>query len=298
MEWQGVFPALTTPFREDLSVDHEFLPEHLDFMLAAGCKGFIALGSLGEAATLTFDEKVRILGTAAAALRARAPLVAGIASLSTAEAVALGKEAERAGCQGLMALPPYVYLGDERETLAHYSRVIEATSLPCMLYNNPIAYGTDVTPEMIATLAARHPQLAAVKESSGDARRFSAIRALLGDRLKLLVGMDDMVVEGAALGASGWVAGLVNALPRESTALFALAASGRMEEARALYRWFLPLLRLDCVPKFVQLIKLVQQEVGMGSERVRPPRLPLVGGERERVLALVRERLGQRPRVQ
>jgi len=295
MQWQGVYPAMTTPFREDLSVDHESLGKHLEAMLRAGCKGFVALGSLGEAATLTFGEKVKILETSVASLRGRAPLVAGIASLSTTEAVALAAEAARVGCQGIMVLPPYVYLGDERETLAHYSRVIEATSLPSMLYNNPIAYGTDVTPEMIATLAGRHPQLAAVKESSGDARRFSAIRALLGDRLRLLVGMDDMVVEGVALGASGWVAGLVNALPAESTALFDLAAAKKMPEAEALYRWFLPLLRLDCVPKFVQLIKLVQQEVGMGSERVRPPRLPVVGAERDRVLALVREALARRP---
>jgi len=297
MQWQGVFPAYTTPFREDLSVDHDTIGRHLDFMLAAGCRGFVALGSLGESATLTFEEKVQILETSVAALRGRAPLVAGIASLSTREAVALAREAERVGCQGLMALPPYVYLGDERETAAHYAAVLEATRLSCMLYNNPIAYGTDATPELIATLAARYPQLAAVKESSGDARRFSAIRALTGDRLKLFVGMDDMIVEGGRLGADGWVAGLVNALPVESVALFELATSGRLAEAQALYRWFLPLLRLDCVPKFVQLIKLVQQEVGMGSERVRPPRLEVVGEERERTLALVREHLSRRPRL-
>jgi len=297
MQWQGVFPAFTTPFREDLSVDHGFLGKHLDLMLSAGCQGFVALGSLGEAATLDFAEKVAILKTAAQALGGRAPLVAGIASLSTREAVALAREAARAGCRGLMVLPPYVYRGDERETLAHYTAVIEATDLPCMLYNNPIAYGTDVTPEMVAGLAARHPNLAAVKESSGDARRFTALRALLGDRLRLFVGMDDLALEGAVLGATGWIAGLVNALPKESVALFELAAAGKTAEAQALYRWFLPLLRLDCVPKFVQLIKLVQQEVGMGSERVRPPRLPVVGPEREQVLALVRDHLKARPRV-
>jgi 4-hydroxy-tetrahydrodipicolinate synthase len=297
MIWRGVFPAFTTPFKEDLSLDLHALEGQLGAMLEAGCQGFVALGSLGEAATLAFEEKVAVLRAAASALRGRAPLVAGIASLSTAEAVSLAGEARQLGCQGLMVLPPYVYRGDERETLAHYGAVFQATPLPAMLYNNPIAYGTDVTPEMIAGLAARHPNLAAVKESSGDARRFTAIRALLGDRLALLVGMDDLALEGVALGAGGWIAGLVNALPRESVALFELARAGRMAEALELYRWFLPLLRLDCVPKFVQLIKLVQQEVGLGSERVRPPRLPLAGAEREQVLALVRERLKTRPRV-
>ncbi|MEO8502865.1 MAG: dihydrodipicolinate synthase family protein [Acidobacteriota bacterium] len=295
MQWTGVLPAITTPFNEDLSIDFSFLPRHLDFMLEAGCKGFVALGSLGESATLTFEEKVRILEACVEALNGRAPMVAGIASLSTAEAVALAKAAEHAGCVGLMVLPPYVYRGDDRETLTHYSAVIEATALSCMLYNNPIAYGTDVTPEMAGALAAKHPQLAAIKESSGDARRFSALRALLGDRLSLLVGMDDLLIEGVALGAKGWIAGLVNALPRESVALFDLAAGGEMESAHELYRWFLPLLRLDIVPKFVQLIKLVQQEVGMGSERVRPPRLEIVGEERRQVLTLVREHLARRP---
>jgi dihydrodipicolinate synthase/N-acetylneuraminate lyase len=295
MTWQGVFPAFTTPFREDLSVDVGFIPGHLEAMLEAGCRGFVALGSLGESATLTFEEKVELLEASAAALGGRAPLVAGIASLSTREAVELARRAERAGCGGLMVLPPYVYRGDDRETLSHYSAVIDATPLSCMLYNNPIAYGTDVRPEQVGELARRHANLAAVKESSADVRRLAAIRALLGDRLALFVGVDDLVVEGVAAGAQGWIAGLVNALPRESVALFDLARAGRHAEAEALYRWFLPLLRLDVVPKFVQLIKLVQQEAGLGSERVRPPRLPLVGAERDEVLRLVREHLARRP---
>jgi 4-hydroxy-tetrahydrodipicolinate synthase len=298
MTWQGVFPAFTTPFREDLSLDEAFLPRHLEVMLEAGCRGFVALGSLGEGATLSFDEKVRVLGVSAAALRGRAPLVAGIAALSTREAVALAREAERAGCAGLMVLPPYVYRGDERETLAHFSAVLEATPLPAMLYNNPVAYGTDVSPAQVAELARRHANLAAVKESSADVRRLAALRALLpAGRLALFVGVDDLAVEGVAAGAVGWVAGLVNALPRESVALMDLALAGRREDADALYRWFLPLLRLDVVPKFVQLIKLVQQEVGLGSERVRPPRLPLAGPERDEVLRLVRDRLASRPAV-
>jgi 1-pyrroline-4-hydroxy-2-carboxylate deaminase len=297
MKWQGVFPAVTTPLREDLSVDFDFLPRQLESMLAAGCTGFVLLGSLGESATLTFDEKAAVLEAGKRILAGRAPLVAGVAALSTAEAVATARLAEAKGCDGLMVLPAYVYKTDPRETAAHFSAVIGATRLPCMLYNNPPAYGTDVLPEGLAALAARHANLVAVKESSEDVRRVTAIRGLLADRLAIFVGVDDLILEGVAAGAVGWVAGLVNALPVESVRLFELAAAGRTKEARALYDWFLPLLRLDVVPKFVQLIKLVQQETGTGSERVRPPRLPIEGRERDETLALIRERLAARPKV-
>ena len=297
MEWSGVFPAVTTPFQEDLSLDLDFLPRHLEAMLATGCRGFVPLGSLGESATLSFAEKGAVLDACRNALAGRAPLVAGVAALSTAEAVATARLAEEKGCEGLMVLPPYVYRPDRREMLAHFSAVIGATRLPCMLYNNPIAYGTDVLPEELAGLAARHANLAAVKESSADVRRVTAIRSLCGDRLAIFVGVDDLIVEGLAAGATGWIAGLVNALPLESVRLFDLATAGKSAEARALYEWFLPLLRLDVVPKFVQLIKLVQQECGMGSERVRPPRLVLEGAERGEALAVIRERLARRPRA-
>jgi dihydrodipicolinate synthase/N-acetylneuraminate lyase len=298
MKWRGVFPAITTPFREDLTVDHEFLARHVDRMIRAGCTGLVPMGSLGESATLEPEEKRAILATCRAALAGRAPLVAGIAALSTAQAVATARLAHERGCDGLMVLPPYVYRTDARETAAHFSAVLEATPLPCMLYNNPVAYGTDVSPEALAALAARHPNLEAVKESSADVRRVSAIRALLSSRLAIFVGVDDLIVEGVAAGAVGWIAGLVNALPEESVRLFDLAtSSGRSADigTTALYEWFLPLLRLDVVPKFVQLIKLVQQEVGLGSERVRGPRLPLEGEERDEALALIRERLAARP---
>jgi 4-hydroxy-tetrahydrodipicolinate synthase len=296
MEWRGVFPAVTTPFREDLSLDLEFLARHLEAMLAAGCRGFVPLGSLGESATLAFAEKGAVLEACRRTLGNRAPLVPGIAALSTADAVATARMAEEKGCDGLMVLPPYVYRPDRRETLAHFSAVLSATRLPCMLYNNPIAYGTDVLPEDLAVLAERHPNLAAVKESSADVRRVTAIRSLCRDRLAIFVGVDDLIVEGIAAGAVGWIAGLVNALPEESVRLFDLAGAGPSAEARALYEWFLPLLRLDVVPKFVQLIKLAQQECGMGSERVRPPRLVLEGTERSEALAVIRERLARRPR--
>jgi 4-hydroxy-tetrahydrodipicolinate synthase len=295
MRWRGVIPAITTPFKPDCSVDADLLVKQVDALVRAGCAGVVALGSLGEGGSLSFDEKKAVLRLCREALAGRAPLVAGVAALATAEAQRLAKLAVDAGCDGLMVLPPYVYRGDWRETRAHFAAVIGETPLPCMLYNNPIAYGTDVLPEQVRDLAQALPNLAAVKESSADVRRVTSLRALLADRLDVLVGVDDLVLEGIQAGAVGWIAGLADALPAESVRLFDLATAGRLEEARAVYDWFLPLLRLDTVPKFVQLIKLVQQETGLGSETVRPPRLCLVSPEREVVLELVRHALARRP---
>lgn len=285
--WRGVIPAITTPFAADGSVDHAFLAQHARQLIDAGCTGIVPLGSLGEAATLSFEEKVAVIRTLVDAIGDRAPVIPGIAALSTDEGVRLARAAKTAGCAGLMVLPPYVYSTDWREMGAHVGAVIAATDLPCLLYNNPVAYKTDFSPEQIAQLAAEHPNVQAVKESSGDVRRFAALKSLLGERLELLVGMDDAIVEGVAMGATGWVAGLVNAYPRESVRLFELARASGYAAAAELYAWFLPLLRLDTVPKFVQLIKLVQQEVGMGSERVRTPRLPLEGAERAAALRVI-----------
>jgi 4-hydroxy-tetrahydrodipicolinate synthase len=295
MKWQGVMPAITTPFRADLSVDADLLVKQIDALVRAGCAGVVALGSLGEGGSLSFDEKKAVLRLCREALAGRAPLVAGVAATTTADAVRLAELAADTGCDGLMVLPPYVYRGDWRETRAHFATVIEETPLECMLYNNPIAYGTDVLPEQVFDLAASLPNLVAVKESSADVRRVTSLRTLLGDRLALFVGVDDLVLEGVQAGAVGWIAGLADALPAESVRLFDLAAAGRIAEARAIYEWFLPLLRLDTVPKFVQLIKLVQQETGLGSEVVRPPRLPLAPPEREAVVELVRYALARRP---
>lgn len=292
----GVLPAITTPFTAGDAVDHAFLARHAGFLLQNGCRGIIALGSLGEGATLAEQEKREVLATLVGAA-GRAPVIAGIGALATRDAVALARAAAELGCQGLMVLPAYVHRGDAREAHAHVSAVLGATRLPCMLYNNPPAYGTDFTAPLIEVLAQAHATLVAVKESSGDARRVTAIRARCGERLSLLVGMDDMVVEGVAAGAIGWVAGLVNALPRESVALFELARAGEWQRAHELYRWFLPLLRLDTVAEFVQWIKLVQQEVGQGHERVRPPRLPLAGDLRAAGLAAIRRALAERPQV-
>lgn len=295
MAFKGVMPAITTHLAPDLSIEHQALRHHVDWLIGHGVTGIVPLGSLGEGATMSFDEKAAVLESCVAAANGRAPIVPGIASLSTAEAVSLAKAAERIGCGGLMILPPYVYQGPWSEIKAHFVAMLEATPLPCMLYNNPAAYGTDTTPEQIAELAAEYDNLAAIKESSGDVRRITAIRALVGDRLALFAGLDDMVVEALAMGAVGWIAGLISALPRESVALFNLARAGESQKAFELYRWFLPLLRLDTVPEFVQLIKLVQAELGTGTETVRPPRQALATEQREATLALIRERMAARP---
>ena len=297
MQWYGVMPAMTTAFTPAYEVDHEFMAQHAAWMLDNGCTALISLGSLGEGSTLRYEEKLAILANMVKTAGARVPIIATIAALSTNEAVRLAKDAEQSGCAGLMILPPYVYVGDWRETRAHIAAVLEATPLPSMLYNNPVAYRTDFLPEQIEQLAGNHANLAAVKESSTDVRRASAIRAILGDRVQICVGVDDAIVEGIAAGATGWVAGLVNAFPAESVALFELARAGFHAEAFELYRWFLPLLRLDTVPKFVQLIKYVQAEVGVGHARVRMPRLELAGGELESTWAILQTALRSRPLI-
>ena len=278
MNFTGVLPALTTPFDTNMKVDHRFLAQHAAWQLGNGCAGLVMLGSLGEGATLEHDEKVAILKTAVSVAGDK-PVIAAISALSTTGAVALAKDAKQAGCSGLMVLPPYVYSSDWDEMKAHVGTVIAATSLDCMLYNNPVAYKTDFLPTQIAELATEHPNLRAVKESAADVRRIAAIRELLDDRLQICVGVDDLLVEGVAAGAVGWVAGLVNAYPAESVRLMELAATNDKAATFELYRWFLPLLRMDTVPKFVQLIKWVQEQAGVGSARVRAPRLEIRGKE-------------------
>ena len=297
MNWKGVMPAITTCFNNDLSIDHAFMVKHCRILLDHGCTGIVALGSLGEGATLTLEEKLAILRTCVKAVHGRGPVVAAISALSTSEAVSLAKAAANLGCDGLMVLPPYVYKGDWREMKTHVAAVFNATPLSCMLYNNPVAYGTDFLSEQIRELVTEHANLAAVKESSTDVRRVSAIRALLGTRLEICVGVDDAVLEAIAAGAAGWIAGLANALPRESVDLFNYGSAGDAGKAFDLYRWFLPLLRMDTAPNFVQLIKLVQAELGVGNARVRPPRLELVGKELEHNTKIIRDALQSRPQA-
>lgn len=295
VNWRGVIPAITTPFNEDLSIDHEFFAEHARWMIDAGCVGIVPFGSLGEAATVSTAEKLESIERLATALDGVAPVIPAVASLSTADAVRFTRDAEAAGASGFMVLPPYVYSSDWREMRAHVAAVLQATALPSMLYNNPLAYVTDFTPPQIAELTREFPHMNAVKESSADIRRIAWLRSLLGDELAILVGVDDVIVESAASGASGWIAGLVNAFPEESVRLFDLAMAGRADEAFELYRWFLPLLRLDIGTKFVQKIKLTQELVGRGNARVRGPRLELAGAERDQTIAVIEEGLAQRP---
>lgn len=294
MQWSGVLPAITTPFRPDGSLDRDFFDHHCRWLIENGCTGVVALGSLGEGGTLSFEEKRTLLRTAIAALENRAPVVAGISALSTAEAVSLAQAAEQAGCSGLMVLPPYVYVGDWREMKAHIGAVLRATALPCMLYNNPIAYRVDFLPDQVKELLDEHENLHAIKESSADVRRIAALRGLAGERLEILCGVDDLIVEAVYSGATGWIAGLTNALPRESVNLFTLAQRGECKSAFELYKWFLPLLRLDTVPKFVQLIKYVQELAGLGSARVRAPRLELTESEKREVRQLFEQATASR----
>ena len=299
LDWAGVLPAITTPFDADSELDLAFFARHARWMVAAGCRGIVTPGSLGEGSTLTFDEKRKLWRTLSGALGSSALPVAAVASASTREAVELARAAQADGCVGLMVLPPYVYKGAWRETKAHFDAVIRATGLSCMLYNNPIAYGTDVVPEQVAELAAEHSNLHAIKESSADVRRITGLRAVLGDRLAILVGVDDLLVEGVAAGATGWIAGLANALPEESVRLFELARTGRREEAERLYHWFLPLLRMDTTYDFVQLIKLVQAvagHTGRGGPVVRPPRMLPEGPERKRIEQFIAGTLTRTPR--
>jgi 4-hydroxy-tetrahydrodipicolinate synthase len=296
-DWSGVFPAITTPFAADDAIDLERFGAHAAWMAGHGCTAIVTPGSLGEGGLLSLDEKRALWRRAVEALPADVPVVAAVGACGTREAVEIARAAAECGCRGLMVLPPYAYRGDWREMRAHFGKVFEATPLGCMLYNNPPAYGVDVLPAQVEELVRAHPNLHAVKESSGDIRRFAAIRALVGERAALFVGIDDMVLEGVAAGAEGWIAGLVNGFPAESVRLFELARDGRLDEADELYRWFLPLLRLDAVPEFVHLVKLAQARAGWGTERVRQPRLPLDRAARDRAMCIIDACMKVRPAI-
>lgn len=293
-EWRGVFPALTTKFTPDGNLDWGAMADHLEFQLDAGIHGIVILGSLGENATLDEAEKDEIVRFFAQADRRDRPLVVTVAECSTRRACALAAYCEEAGADGLMLLPPMGYHGDRRETLTYLKRVAGASSLPVMLYNNPIAYGTDLTPVDFAELA-DNSAFAAIKESSGDTWRISEIRRLTGDRYALFCGIDDLAFECFALGAVGWVSGLVCAFPRETVKLYELMNAGEWAQARALYEWFLPLLHLDTGPFFVHQIKLIEALMGVGSARMRAPRLQLPDARATGIEAILSEALGSRP---
>jgi len=254
------------------------------------------LGTVGENTALEPAEKRDVLKATIEAAEGRVTVLSGVAECSTALACRYAEEAAKLGADGLMVLPAMVYKSDGRETMAHFRAVARATDLPIMCYNNPVSYGVDISPEMFAELA-DEPTLLAIKESSDDVRRLTDLKNACGERYILFCGVDDLIVESVLLGAVGWVAGLVNAFPVESVRLFALARDGRWEEAKALYRWFMPLLHLDCHVKLVQYIKLSQAMAGLGSEMVRAPRLALAGAEREEVAAIIQKGLDARPRL-
>lgn len=292
--WKGVFPAVTTQFTDDDSVDVGATVRHCEALVDAGCHGLVMLGTLGEGTSLERGEKLILLEGVHDALGDRVPVLSGIAEYTTSRACEMAGAAAELGLDGLMVLPAMVYTSDRRETLAHYRTIARATELPIMVYNNPVSYGVDITPEMFAELADEE-SLVAIKESSDDVRRVTDIANAVDDRYTIFCGVDDLALEAILMGAEGWVAGLVNAFPRETVAIWELATSGRLEEAREIYRWFAPMLHLDTDVKLVQHIKLAVAEVGLGSETVRPPRLPLEGAERERVLEVIRQGIERRP---
>jgi 4-hydroxy-tetrahydrodipicolinate synthase len=294
--WHGVFPAATTHFHADYSLNLPAFQTHLDAMIGAGVHGMVVLGSVGENTAHEYAEKLTVLAAAKEAVAGRVPLLSGVAEFTTATACRYAADCERIGLDGLMALPAMVYKSDPRETLAHFRSVARASGLPVMIYNNPPAYSTDVTPEMFVELA-DEPTVVSIKESSGDTRRITDLINLTGDRYILFSGVDDLVLESALLGATGWISGLVNAFPAENRALWDLILEKKWTEALALYRWYTPLLHLDTHVKLVQYIKLAAQETGLCSETTRPPRLAIEGAERERVLAIIRDAIATRPQL-
>jgi 4-hydroxy-tetrahydrodipicolinate synthase len=293
--WRGVFPAAVTHFRADLSLDLNATLRHLDAMIDAGVHGVIMLGSVGENCALEPEEKRDVLRRTVEHVRGRVPVLSGVAECSTALACRFAADAQQIGVDGLMVLPAMIYKSDPRETIAHFRAVAAASDLPIMVYNNPVAYGVDVTPEMFSDLA-DEPKFVAIKESSDNVRRITDLQNIVGDRYLLFSGVDDLVLESVLLGAVGWVSGLVNAFPRENRLLWDLATAGKWDEALAVYRWYTPLLHLDTHVKLVQYIKLAVHECGFGSELTRPPRLPIVGIERERVLGIIRQGIATRPK--
>lgn len=292
--WRGVFPALTTQFRADGSLDVEATLRHLEVMIESGIDGVVFHGTLGEGPSMQPHEKLQVLQAAVSRFGGRLPILSGVAEYTTNLACRYAGDAEDLGIDGLMVLPAMVYKSDERETVAHLRAVAQSVRLPIMIYNNPVSYGVDLSPQAFRAFEDL-ANVVAIKESSDDPRRITDIQAAVGPRFALFCGVDDLVLECAAAGAVGWVAGLGNAYPRENALLWRLLQDGHWEEARAVYRWYMPLLHLDTHPKLVQYIKLAMQENGLGSEHCRAPRLRLEGAERESVLRIIRAAAGGCP---
>src|SRR6266571_2621740 len=293
-KWKGVFPALTTQFKADQSLDLDGTARHLEALIKSGIHGVILLGSVGENTALEYEEKLAVMREMRRVAAGRIPVLTGVSEYTTALASRYARDAERSGLDGLMVLPAMVYKADRRELITHFRTVARASGLPIMIYNNPVSYHVDLTPDAFVELQ-NEPTLVAIKESSDNVRRLTDIINLVGNRYILFSGVDDLVLESILLGAQGWVSGLVNAFPEENRALWDLATTGQWEEARELYRWYTPLLHLDTKIKLVQYIKLAMAECGLGSEMVRAPRLPLEGPERAEILGIIRRAVATRP---
>jgi dihydrodipicolinate synthase/N-acetylneuraminate lyase len=294
VQWQGVFPAAVTHFHSDQSLDLPGTLRHLEQMIEAGIHGVIMLGTVGENCSLERQEKLDVLKATVDHVRGRIPVLTGVAEYTTPFACRFAQAAREVGVDGLMVLPAMVYKADAREAMTHFRTVARATDLPIMVYNNPVVYGVDITPTMFVDLA-DEPTLQVIKESSDNPRRITDIFNACGTRYQLFAGVDDLILESILLGVTGWVSGLVNAFPRENRLVWDLAMAGQWDQARAIYRWYTPLLHLDTQIKLVQYIKLAVQECGFGSELTRAPRLPLVGEERERILGIIRAAMANRP---
>ncbi|MGV8855351.1 MAG: dihydrodipicolinate synthase family protein [Devosia sp.] len=296
VNWQGVIPALMTEMKQDGALDMPATARHVESSLKAGCEGFIMLGTLGENSSLSLDEKETVVRTAVEAANGRAPVIAGVAEYTTELAITAAKRMKAAGADGLMALPTMVYQQDAREGVHHFKTLAQAVDLPIMIYNNHVAYKLDLMPEDFAALSDQN-NIVAVKESSHDSRRITDMINVLGDRYRLFCGVDDLMLENVLFGAVGWVSGMTNSFPAEAVTLFKLAKAGRIEEALALYRWFMPVLHLDTKIKLVQYIKLANQMAGEGAEWVRAPRLTLIGEERQMIEKIVQTAIDTRPQL-
>lgn len=295
--WAGVFPAITTQMKKDGVLDLEGTARHVEALIASGISGLVFLGSLGENQSMTPEEKRLLVEAMVATVKGRVSVLSGVAESSVAEACRYVQEGEKLGLDGFMLMPPMIYKSpDPRETIFHLRTVAKATGLPIMIYNNPLSYGHDVTPQMFATLADQK-NFVALKESSGNTRRITDLHNMVGGRYAIFTGVDDLALESAILGIDGWVAGSGIAFPSENQYFWDLTRAGKWDEARAIYRWFTPLLHLDTHPKFVQYIKLAVQECGLGVEWTRAPRLPLAGAERKQILKIIHQGIAHRPKL-
>ena len=294
VDWQGVYPAVPTQFNEDFSLDIKGTQKHVEALLSEGIHGLVMLGTIGENCSLSLDEKIQVLKATDEVNKGSVPLLNGIAEYTTAGACETAVAAAKVGVDGFMVMPAMVYNSDRRETVNHFKTVASATDLPIMCYNNPPVYKVDITPEMFEDLA-EIENIVCIKEAAGDTRRITDLFNKFKDRYIIFSGLDDVALESILLGCTGWISGLVNAFPRENGLMWDAATSGNWDKALEIYRWYMPMLHFDSHPKLVQYVKLASAEMGYGTEIVRPPRLTLIGEQREEALKIIRESAAKRP---